>query len=211
MNNKTTDSGQFLSEAYSLKDEQSLLGFYEKWAEEYDQKMLDGLGYVSPQKIAHVLANALEDTSSRILDLGCGTGLCGVHLNTLGYSRIEGFDLSQDMIKVAAQRGVYSGFETGDMNQDFPHTSDSFDGAICAGTFTHGHVGAECLHEVFRVLRPGGVLACTVHFELWESAGFKNTFQQLESDTIIRNIVLAADNYFEDSEPEGWFCAYKKV
>ena len=64
MNNKTTDSAQFLSEAYSLKDEQGLLGFYERWAEEYDQKMLDGLGYVSPQKIAQMLANDLEDTSA---------------------------------------------------------------------------------------------------------------------------------------------------
>lgn len=30
---------------------------------------------------------------------------------------------------------------------------------MSVGTFTHGHVGPEAIHEVVRIVRPGGVIA----------------------------------------------------
>ena len=56
---------------------------------------------------------------------------------------------------------------------------ESYGGATCCGTFTHGHVGANCLDELFRVLKPGAPFAFTVKLEVFESMGFKGKLAAL--------------------------------
>jgi len=201
----------FVNEAYQLEDEASMVEFYRKWAEDYDHKMLQELGYVSPTMIAEALAEQLADPSARIFDIGCGTGLTCVYLAELGYSSLDGIDLSPDMVRVAGQRGIYSELLVGDVTQALERDDASYDGVISSGTFTHGHVGPEPLDEIFRILRPGGVLACTVHRDLWDSMGFRSGFQALVDKGIASCVELRQDRYYRDGPAdEGWFCVYRK-
>ncbi len=203
-------ASDFVTEAYNLEDEASMKQFYTRWAEDYDNQMLNELSYVSHRKIAAAMAAHLGDTGARILDIGCGTGLTVVGLAEAGYSSLYGIDLSEDMVEVSRSRGIYQSLKTGDVNQPLEYEDGYFGGVISSGTFTHGHVGPEPLVEICRILRPGGILACTVHMDLWKSMSFERAFTDLESTNVLECLSLEKDSYYENTEPEGWFCVYRK-
>lgn len=200
----------FVDAAYRLENEADMVEFYRKWAEEYDHQMLDVLGYISPTRIAQQLSKLLPHRGAEIFDIGCGTGLTCVYLAELGYTNLDGIDLSPDMVRVAGQRGIYRELLVGDVNQALERDDACYDGVISSGTFTHGHVGPEPLDEIFRILKPGGFLACTVHEDLWQSMGFEARLRGLVDAGSAREISLEHGSYYRDQPPEGWFCLYQK-
>ncbi len=200
----------FVDAAYNIEDEAGMVEFYRKWAEDYDHQMLDVLGYESPTKIATQLVQYLTDTDSSVFDIGCGTGLTCVYLAERGYQNLDGIDLSPDMVRVAGQRGIYRELLVGDINQALERDDASYDAAISSGTFTHGHVGPEPLDEIFRILKPGGYLACTVHQDLWESMGFRDRFGALVDAGTAVCLQQQLDSYYRNGPDEGWFCLYQK-
>lgn len=200
----------FVDEAYHLEDEDSMVDFYKKWAADYDHQMLDKLGYSSPTKIAQQLSKQLSDTEASVFDVGCGTGLTCVFLAEKGYTNLDGIDLSPEMVGVARERGIYRELLVGDVTQKLQRDDASYDAVISSGTFTHGHVGPEPLDEIFRILKPGGILACTVHLDLWETMGFKARFETLVKQGTAQLISLEQDSYYRDGAVEGWFCSYRK-
>ena len=173
--------------------------------------MLDELEYVAPLGIARLLCEHLPDTESEIFDVGCGTGLTCRLLADNGYRALDGIDLSPDMVRVAGEQGIYRELIVGDVNEPIDRLSSSYDGVISSGTFTHGHVGPEPLDDIFRILRTGGILACTVHKDLWESRGFEQKFASLVSDGKARCLQLKKDKYYETDNIDGWFCVYQKI
>ena len=209
MTNKPTGPSDFVTEAYSLEDKQSILEFYRKWAHDYDREM-SSQGYLSPTAIAQQLDKHLLRHDIEVIDIGCGTGLTGMHIKNLGVEYVDGIDISGEMISVARSRDVYRKLYVADLNQPIALEDRSYDAAISSGTFTHGHVGAEPLIEIFRLLRPGGLLACTVHFDLWHTKGFDAVLAKLIAAGEIHCLALEEGSYFKGSEPEGWFCVYQK-
>jgi len=201
---------EFVDDAYHIEDEGEMVDFYRKWATDYDHEMAN-VGYLSPASIAAMLIEQLPDTDSDILDLGCGTGLTCRLLAERGYSRLDGIDLSTEMLCVARERGIYRDLLNGNLNDPLQRESDSYDGVISSGTFTHGHVGPEPLDEVFRVLKPGGIFACTVHMDLWQAKGFEASFNTLIDQGVVSLLSRQGDRYFRDGPIEGWFCVYQKV
>ena len=200
----------FVDAAYRIENEADMVEFYRKWAADYDHQMLDVLGYTSPTRIAQMLSRQLPDRDAEIFDIGCGTGLTCVYLAELGYARLDGIDLSPDMVRVAGQRGIYRELLVGDVNQVLERDDACYDGVISSGTFTHGHVGPGPLDEIFRILRPGGILACTVHQDLWQSMGFEARLRELVETGSAREISREHGSYYRGKPPEGWFCLYQK-
>ena len=200
----------FVDEAYQLDNAEDMVAFYRKWAEDYDRQMLDKLGYTSPSSIAQKLAAHLPDPDAQILDLGCGTGLTCRLLAERGYRQLDGVDLSSDMLAVARQRGIYRKLIEADITQPLDFPDSLYDAIISSGTFTHGHVGPEPLDEIFRILKPAGILACTVHLDLWQTMGFEARFEELVNAGIATAISLEQGSYYRDGPVEGWFCIYRK-
>lgn len=203
-------ASDFVTAAYKLEDEASMQSFYANWASDYDQQMIGNLKYVAPDVLAQYLIQHIADTNARVLDIGCGTGLAVRSMHKAGYRDLHGMDLSAEMLAVANSRGFYA--QTYCMNacDPFPMQDESFDAVICSGTFTHGHVGSKPLAEIARVLKPSGLLACAVHQDLWQAKGFEQAFESLEADGILQCVSRDRAVYFEGSEPEGWYCYYKK-
>ena len=100
---KAQGPSQFVTEAYQVEDEASVVEFYGKWATDYDNQM-NGLGYASPTMIAEDLHTHLGDPEATVFDLGCGTGLTCTYLAERGYQSLDGIDLSPDMVRVASER-----------------------------------------------------------------------------------------------------------
>ena len=202
---------EFVNEAYNLDGDEKIVDFYNKWADEYDHQMLEVLGYTSPITIAQLLCNYVPDKEARVLDIGCGTGLTCIFLHQQGYDHLDGVDLSPDMVRVAQDRKIYREVMVADLNQPLAIADSSYDAAVSSGTFTHGHVGPEPLDEIFRILKPGGVFACTVHNDLWKTHGFDAKFEALIDAGTIECLSLEEGKYYQQGEPEGRFCVYRNI
>jgi len=204
-------AARLLERAYALDSDEKSRALYRDWAETYDDTMLQGLQYLSPQTVARLLADHLADRQAEVLDIGCGTGLLGQGLAGHGFTTIDGLDVSPEMMQVAQRRGVYRNFIVADLNQPLAIADARYGGMSCCGTFTHGHVGAACLDELFRVLRPGAPFAFTVKLEVLESLGFRARLAELVQLGRIRQVHFAHDRHYATSQqPDGVFCVYAR-
>jgi demethylmenaquinone methyltransferase/2-methoxy-6-polyprenyl-1,4-benzoquinol methylase len=95
------------------------------------------------------------------LDVACGTGdLCGLLLGRYREPSIMGVDLSESMLAIARTRfaGTSATFRQGDMLR-LPVADESVD-VVTAGYALRNSPSLEAfLAEVFRVVKPGGVVA----------------------------------------------------
>jgi len=74
---------------------------FDQFAADYDTRMLEQLGYAAPVILAELAALVMPGREAlRILDLGCGTGLCGTAFRARA-ARLDGIDLSPGMIEKA--------------------------------------------------------------------------------------------------------------
>ena len=147
----------------------------------------------------------------RTLDVGSGTGLAGLELNALGFTHLDALDYSPQMLAVAAHRGVYKNIIEADLNQMLDIPDDTYDAMICTGTFTHAHVSAKCLDELFRILKPAGHFACTVHNDIWHTEGFEEKTTALSKTGLLKTVNQELGIYYADSTtPEGWYIVWQK-
>ncbi len=79
--------------------------YFDQFAPEFDEKLVDILGYRVPQ-LLHDLVAKHRNHFDDMLDLGCGTGLAAKHLATFA-GAVTGIDLSARMLDEAAKRGLY--------------------------------------------------------------------------------------------------------
>jgi len=205
---------QFLQDAYALgseADKQDITDFYKRWAQEYNQRMEAGLGYLSPHTLAKRLRAHYKPTPDQCLvDIGCGTGLAAKALLALGFTNIDGIDLSPDMLLQASSGPIYRELIEADLTAILPLSDNTYDAAVCTGTFTHGHVDATALDEIVRILKPGGYFAFTVHRHVWEGAGFESTLARLRAGDALLEVERQAHPLFENGSDDGWFCIYRK-
>ena len=205
---------QMLARAYALRgdDPDETLKLYADWAETYDQTMLDGLAYHSPQQLAALAAVTEERRNVRVLDVGCGTGLLASSLRAHGFNRIDGLDYSAPMLSVARREGRIDKAFLRDLNESLRMGTKCYDILASTGTFTHGHVRAECLPELLSLLVPGGHLICTVHRDVYDEGGFGAALQALNDARIAAVRSLTADCLFADEkEPSGWYVVVEKM
>ena len=103
MTDDSKSPDQNLWKPRSLEDTQTL---YANWAENYDADVTDW-GYATPTRVALALRMAGANADKPVLDFGCGTGLSGQALKSVGFDLIDGTDISPDMLKQAEARGTY--------------------------------------------------------------------------------------------------------
>ena len=151
---------------YSSTNNQELEERYDVWAKEYDSDLEQDFGWVCPQRSAEALARHTPLDAS-ILDAGAGTGLAGEILAQMGYKDMVAMDLSQGMLDVAAEKGVYRGFDQMVMGETLGYADGQFGAVICVGVMTLGHAPASSLEELARVTRSGGVVVYSLRADMY--------------------------------------------
>lgn len=205
------EADALLARAYALENPAQSKALYRDWAVTYDKTMPDGLGYITPRKTADILDSSFDVKSSRVLDVGAGTGLAGLELSKRGWVNLEALDYSAEMLAVAQARGIYQRMIQADLTNPLPIEDNVYDAQICTGTFTHAHVCADCLGELLRILRSGGVMACTIQKDVFSSLGFSEKLAELEKASAIKILHMERGAYFRDGAPdEGWYFLWRK-
>jgi len=95
----------------------------------------------------------------KILDVGCGAGNLSRNLADKGYE-MSSVDFSEDAIKYCKGRGLADA-RVGDA-ANLPFHNNIFDGAVASEILEHIEDDSRALKEIYRVLKPGGVLVITV-------------------------------------------------
>lgn len=134
---------------------------FDDYAATFDEKLVGALGYRVPQLLAEAIAAAAPGRRFRLaLDLGCGTGLMGERLRPVA-DRLEGFDLSGEMLRKARAKGVYDLLEQADL-QDFRREGAPADLAAAADVFMYVGALDRVVATVASLLEPGGLFAFSV-------------------------------------------------
>ena len=100
----------------------------------------------------------------RVLDLGCGTGELAHYLAACGMM-VTGCDISANMLSLARSAdpdGTARWIRLDPGWRTLPFAAGSFDAVIAASVLEYVGAPGAVLRECARVLRPGGVVLCTV-------------------------------------------------
>jgi SAM-dependent methyltransferase len=124
---------------------------YAEWSATYDQPLR-----LFAIEEPHVLHRLDELPAGRVLDVACGTGRYGAHLQQRGH-RVVGVDRSADMLGLARPKLPGCGLIRGDAGA-LPFVDRGFDAVLCTLALVHVVDLGATFAEFARVLRPGGRL-----------------------------------------------------
>ena len=174
-----------LDEAYSVKTPDDNRRLYAKWAATYESSFVDAKQYRYPKAIAEVFNDVLPAVT-RVLDIGTGTGLTGMYVTRLRPTVIiDGMDISPEMLAQARLKTredgsvVYRALYERDLTVAVPNENEPYEALFSSGTFTHGHLGPECLRNLLPLLAHDGWLVVGVNNEHFESKGFAGELESL--------------------------------
>jgi predicted TPR repeat methyltransferase len=133
---------------------------FDDYAADFDRHLLEQLRYHRHETLLRPLMQAGRRFSS-VLDLGCGTGLCGRVLQGRA-DTIDGLDVSQAMLAEARKTGAYRELIHDEL-EAWLATADRHDDLVIAAD-VFGYLGDldGVFRSIRRILVPGGCLAFTV-------------------------------------------------
>ncbi len=191
-------------------DPERVREFYEDWAKNYNIDT-DEADYGGPAIAARLLSQHLPVKSSRILDAGCGTGLVGIELQALGYSNVDGFDLSDSMVELAAATGAYrqvlGSIDMMRATESYP--AANYDAILSVGVFTLGHVPPEALKVLLRLTRAGGLLVISTRTHYYDQTNFQQVVDELTTSQLAELIQLIKDAPY-NNDGNGHYWVFRK-
>jgi predicted TPR repeat methyltransferase len=198
-----SDEGIGLDDAYSVKTPEDNKRLYAKWAATYDSSFVDAKQYRYPKAISEVFDQVVNDSMHRVLDIGTGTGLTGMYLSRLRPEvELDGMDISPEMLGQAKLKTrndsspVYRKLYERDLTCDVANENAPYEALISSGTFTHGHLGPECLRNLLPLLANNGWLVVGVNNEHFEGKNFVGELASLvEKGAITEPEILRIDVY----------------
>jgi len=145
-------------------DSAEVMQQYDEMAPTYDATLLQDWGYRAPAVAAELLARYVG-LDSTVFDVGCGMGLTGAELKRVGFTSLQGTDISQPSLQAAANKNVYESLVRANLMEPLPFADDSFHAALCVGVLSY-ITGDGLFRELCRIVRAGGVLVLSHRTDL---------------------------------------------
>lgn len=143
---------------------------FDQFSDHFDETLIQGLEYRVPGLLWELFAQDYsQHVFSRVLDLGCGTGLCGRTFRPVS-TYLHGVDLSGKMVEQAREKKIYDQLNVEDLGQFLATTSDSFDLVLAADVFTYLGELESLFHQVAARSTNHGVFCFSV--EQYHGEGF---------------------------------------
>jgi predicted TPR repeat methyltransferase len=193
---------------------------FDRYADEFQDHLVEVLKYSAPQTLlTPLLTGGLR--FQRVLDLGCGTGLCAQVLAPHA-DAIDGVDVAEAMVRRAQASGLYRRVWRADVIEGLRDAGDTADLIVAADVFIY--VGA--LDTVFAAvaprLAPGGLFAFSVEqadpgraLQLRPSLRYAHGRESLEAlaaaHGLLVDAVWAAPIRDDQAQPVmGWYLHLRK-
>ncbi|NEP86483.1 MAG: class I SAM-dependent methyltransferase [Okeania sp. SIO2C2] len=174
------------------------------WALTYEEEVA-AVNYQAPELLTETALKL--KASGNYLDVGCGTGLVGEVIIRRQKENlyIDGCDISQEMLKVAEQKGIYRMLTCCNIFE-MPYPDSSYDIVISAGVFVSnednrksGSANSQALPTIIRVLKPSGYCVFSVSARVWESDSrdYERVISQLPA-----NLIQKLEQPYHDAIPK---------
>lgn len=104
---------------------------------------------------------SLNKADIKILDIGCGNGNISMALGSLGFN-VTGVDIDETSVNTASARNTFKNVQFRVLDANSFSMNDEFDAVVCSEVLEHLDNPSELVQSIYRILKPGGVLAATV-------------------------------------------------
>jgi SAM-dependent methyltransferase len=157
------------------------------------QPKVDGHGQTAGEAQGKAQSGHADDNGAdgatiegAVLDIGCGTGLTGLALHTLGVHIIDGLDLSEASLAAAQSRGIYRSLRRHNFNESaLPFADNSYRAAECVGVMSYAHDPRALIVEACRVVQPGGCVVFSQRNDLWDQHNLAEVLNDLCTEGIL--------------------------
>ncbi|WP_371153409.1 class I SAM-dependent methyltransferase [Jannaschia sp. 2305UL9-9] len=156
---------------------------YADWADTYEEDV-NAAGYVTPARVASALRAHLPDTTTPVLDFGCGTGLSGAALQAEGFATVDGTDISPEMLEQARTKGLYRNLVIGD--PEAPPQVAGYGAVIATGVISLGAAPADMLDAVLTQLTRGALLVFSYNDATLVTSDYLDAVAQVQADGLAR-------------------------
>ncbi len=95
----------------------------------------------------------------KILEAGCGDGRFLVEARKAGMEP-HGFDINQNLVAACRKKGIDA--RQANLSDKLPYKDNTFDGIYCTNAIEHTEDPDFALYELYRILKPGGLLIVLV-------------------------------------------------
>lgn len=203
---------RFLKGVYELRDIRETRDLYERWADSYDTELVGENDYAQPRRCAKMLSRHLPEPGAEILDIGCGTGLSGAALVEAGYGTVDGCDVSAGMLGKARETGLYRRLFEADLNVPPLDAPDGVYGAaVAVGAFGFGHVDADALDEILRVMTPGAPLIIGLNEYFYDEGSLTGKLTALNDAGLVDRLAEEHGDHIRSAGVSGWVIAVRKA
>jgi predicted TPR repeat methyltransferase len=146
---------------------------FDEYAANFDKALVKDLNYTAPEKIFAVVsdlaAKARITKFKTVVDVGCGTGLCGMLFRNMTDSLV-GVDLSSEMVDRAQEREVYDELYVEEISESLARYDNKTDKArlraagiiVAADVFVYSGDLERFFKGASRALKKGGWFALTL-------------------------------------------------
>tara|TARA_B100000902_G_scaffold199643_1_gene190300 strand:+ start:67 stop:1785 length:1719 start_codon:yes stop_codon:yes gene_type:complete len=123
---------------------------FDDYSETFDKYLLSTLHYKVPLAFSKIMKSKYEKNYSlnNILDLGCGTGLCGIQIKN-NFNKLVGIDISKQMLNKAKQRSIYTKLICTDIINFLKNTKQKYEIIMAADVLIY----LGDLNQLFKFVR----------------------------------------------------------
>lgn len=182
---------------------------FDDYADNFDKHLMGTLKYRGPALVG-AAARRVAGTAppADVVDLGCGTGLCGPLLRPLA-ARLVGVDLSDAMLERARAVGCYDELVCADLVAWLDGQTAAWDLAVVADVLVYVGDLDAVFAALRRALRPGGACVGSVeaapgtHYVLKPTRRYGHSLPYLEATAARHGLAVEATEAAvlrEDSE-----------
>jgi SAM-dependent methyltransferase len=155
-----------------------------------------------------IITNLDLKKGDRILDVGCGDGYYLFLLSNLKIDKLQLVGVDPDVKALESAKKNLSKIKLfkGDLMDRIPFKENTFDKVVMSEVAEHLPNDVKGLKEIYRVLKPGGVLCISVHIRAGFWAGIWNQHIRLYSEKDLLQSLKKAGFKVTESEVQTYWC-----
>jgi predicted TPR repeat methyltransferase len=136
---------------------------FDEYAATFDHHLVDVLRYRAHELVCDAVLDIVGHAgpAMAVIDLGCGTGLCGPLIKPIA-AMLIGVDIAEKMLDKARERGVYDALVHADLLSGLEPFEAALDIALSTDVFVYVGNLEPAFRATRRALKPDGLFAFTV-------------------------------------------------